>query len=49
MEVTIVSKSERTTTRRTALQSALAGLLAAGAASVLPSTTQAAPVNSRAK
>jgi len=39
----IVSKSQPTTTRRTALQTALTGLLAAGAASMLPTVTSAAP------
>lgn len=37
-----MSTSQRTTTRRSALQSALTGLIAAGAASMLPSTTSAA-------
>ena len=37
-----MSTSQRTTTRRSALQTALSGLLAAGAASMLPTTTSAA-------
>jgi hypothetical protein len=45
----IVSIAQRTTTRRTALQTALAGLLAAGAASVLPSAAQAAPAPTTAQ
>jgi hypothetical protein len=40
---TVASVSQRTTTRRSALSTALSGLLAADAASLLPGTTSDAP------
>jgi hypothetical protein len=41
--------SQRTTTRRTALQTALTAALAAGGASLLPTTTSAAPAATTAQ